>query len=214
MFIDNMNTLVNALLIIFLININLFAQKKIELSTPIGISWRSTLINSNIGDQIPHNPFLPFGGEWNIQGLNFNVGLNAKLIDFNIGIEYFPNIRYNYIHHNLNFTKSSIIKKDGVFEWIIDHRFRVYKLIRSRRFTNYKKIFIGASINNFNKKLTQLNRTTSLEYNDYHLGAEFPIYERLGLETAFIIIPKNFPEPKNVLLFSFNLGLRYDIFKH
>lgn len=192
---------------------NISAQKKIELSTPIGISWRSTLINSNIGERIPYNPLLPFGGEWNIQGLNFNIGVNIKLVESNIGIEYFPNIRYNYIHNDLNSSKSSIIKKDGIYDWIIDYRFRLSKFIKSRRFTNYKKIFIGASINNFNKKLVQPTRTTNLQYLDYQLGAEFPIYKKLNLETAFIIIPKNFPDSKNELLYSINLGLKYDIFK-
>ncbi len=199
--------------VLLCIKANLFAQKQIELSFPIGISWRSTLINSDIGERIPYNPLIPFISEWNIQGLNFNVGINLKLVESNIGIEYFPNIRYNYIHNDINSTKSSGVKKDGIYEWIIDHRFRLSKLIKSKRYTNYKKIFIGASINNFNKKLVQPNLTTNLQYNDFHLGAEFPIYKKLNLETAFIIIPKNFPKSENSLLYSINLGLRYDIFK-
>ncbi len=206
-----MISLRNIICVLFLININLIAQKKIELKIPIGINWRSTLINSEIGERIPYNPLIPFISGWNIQGLNFNGGISLNTVTPNIGIEYFPNIRYNYIHNDINSPKSSGVKKDGIYEWIIDHRFRLYKMVKSRRFTNYKKIFIGASINNFNKKLIQPNRTTNLQYNDFHLGAQFPIYKKINLETAFIIIPKNFPKSENVLLYSINLGLRYDI---
>lgn len=198
-----------------------YSQDNLSLKIPIGLNWRSTTMNLFNFNEVRYDYRIPFAREWNTQVFSANVGIQLYSKNFNMGIEYVPNMRHNYIHHATTDTISQQPStKHGTYEFIIDHQFRILKYLNrkpSKEDKLPKYIAFGYGINNAGKGVYLKNVLSSgvdwyaLDYTTLSIGAGFPIWQGIYFEPSINYIPKTFPNNKFDELLTFSFALRYTI---
>jgi hypothetical protein len=203
-----------------IISVNTYAQDNLSLRIPLGINWRSTTMNLTNLDGVKYNYRIPFVGEWNTQVFSINCGIQLYSENYNMAIEYVPNLRYNYVHNGTDDSISTqISSKHGTYEFIVDHQFRVLKFFSrdNSKEKRSKYIFLGYAINNAGKKVfvrsfqTFKDGWVDLDYSTFSIGAGFPVWKGVYFEPSVNYIPKNFPNNKVDELLTFSFALRYTI---
>lgn len=203
-----------------------YSQDNLSLRIPVGLNWRSTLMNVFNFNSIRYDYRIPFARESNTQVFSVNAGIQLYSENFRMAIEYVPNLRHNYIHHSNGDTTTHTVSSastnlsvNPTYGFIIDHQFRVLKY-----FNNSKKkgklpkyIALGYGINNAGKGVYLKNVLSPgvdwyrLDYSTLSVGAGFPIWQGIYFEPSINYIPKTFPNNKFDELMTFSFALRYTI---
>ena len=202
-----------------------YSQDNLSLKIPVGLNWRSTVMNLFNFDGVRYYNSIPFARERNTQVFSVNAGVQLYSKNFRMAIEYVPNLRYGYIYHSNADTTTylgSFVNDDIVNtnEFIIDHQFRVLKFFNSKSKKEGKLpkyISFGYGINNAGKGVYLKNVLSpdvdwyALDYSTLSIGAGFPIWKGIYFEPSVNYIPKTFPTNKSDELLTFSFALRYTI---
>jgi hypothetical protein len=187
------------LICILLYPFKTFGQARtIKIYPTAGITWRSTAMNFfNFNAVIPADPTIPYDYERNVQGFSINPGLQIEV--FNIGFEYYPNLRYDVVHGVIG------VENERIREFIIDHNFN---LILKRKID----FGIGLTIVNAGKGYEFVNpipRYHNIEFKTYNTFVTIPVKKVINLEIKALYIPKDFPVNPNEQYIMYGLRVYY-----
>jgi hypothetical protein len=195
------------LLLFFLFCYNtIFPQKSWQISVPYGISIKTTPIYFKGNGNYYSSIFVPFNPEWNTQVLSGNIGITLTNSKTNLALEYYPNLRYNYIHSRFDNTGST--KRElGVYNFLIDHQFKIIFHPYSFKFKRKFYSTAGFGINNFGKKVfvPKFQRDIKLSYLTMNLGGGVHFNKISNLEYIINIIPKTLPTNRSINLITLEL---------
>lgn len=187
--------------LIFGTTLNLVAQEKaIKVYPTIGITWRSTATGLlNLSGVWDYDPKVPYDYERNVQGFSINPGIQMELSSLPIGIEYYPNLRYDVV--SFNFFPVDTYNK----QFLIDHNFNLYV---KRKVTGG----VGFSIVNSGAGFDYVNPTPEyfeIEFRTYNVFIVLPIKKIVNLEVKALYIPVDFPANPHGEHIMFSLRLYY-----
>jgi len=178
--------------------------QSLEIFPTIGFSARST--PTGVFDFRGVNsidPTLIYSDEANLQGFSFNPGIQFRW--GKVGLEYYPNLRYDAIYSKLSTGSSN----DYVKEFIVDHNINV--LFRGRRI-DYG---LGISVINAGKGFVNPYpdpRYIDIQFNTYNIFMVIPIKKIIHLELMALYIPRNLPSvpDKDAMMLNLRVYYKFD----